>query len=87
MMSVLQIETLKANSTFDYSSICGRNTCPDTKLPIETSRPNKNSVYYFLISLCVLSLTSMLLTVLFIDNRLPKRHEEPKTKISLRYFC
>ena len=79
----------KTNSTFDFASTCGRNTCTNTKLRASSSKPSLNSVYSFIIALCVLCAFAIVVTIFLMDNISLTAHKDntlKKNKRSLANF-
>ena len=80
---------LSTNSTFDFASTCGRNTCTNTKLRASSSKPSLNSVYSFIIALCVLCAFAIVVTIFLMDNISLTAHKDntlKKNKRSLANF-
>lgn len=57
-----------SNNTFNYLLNCASNTCPDTKLQMETSKPNLLSVYGLCGALFCLCIIAIIISAIFMDN-------------------
>ncbi|RMZ97376.1 hypothetical protein BpHYR1_017526, partial [Brachionus plicatilis] len=66
--TILEIEDLPLNSSYDYSQSCGLNNCPLTPLPEATSNPTLSSVYVLCGVINGACFLSIIIALLFVDD-------------------
>ena len=66
--TILKVEELPVNATFNYAGNCGMENCPETKLPEATSDPTLQSAYNLFTTLIISTLCSILIAIFFVDD-------------------